>query len=84
MIINKKYKLRQIGNENFIIFPGDMTKVVAFNESAVLLWNSLQDKDFTVQDVCDVLVQNYEVDEDTASNDAANWVYVLKSHNLLQ
>lgn len=83
MIINKKYKLRQIGNENFIILPGDMTKVVAFNESAVLLWESLQDKNFTVQDVCDVLVQNYEVDEDTARNDAVNWVYVLKTHNLL-
>ena len=84
MIINKKYKLRQIGNENFIILPDDMTKVVAFNESAVLLWQSLHDKDFTIQDVCDVLLQNYEVDEDTARNDAVNWVYVLKSHDILQ
>lgn len=84
MKINPKYKLRQVGNENIIILPGDMTKVVAFNESAVLMWNSLLDRDFSVQDACQVLTDNYEIDEETARNDAVRWIYILKSHNLLQ
>ena len=53
MKINPIFKVRKVAGENIILLQGktngDMTRVVAFNESALLMWDSLQGKDFTVE-----------------------------------
>ena len=35
------------------------------NDSALLLWNSIQGKDFTVEDLADILTDNYQLDDNT-------------------
>ena len=51
MKIKPMYKVRQIAGENLIVGQGrlnaDMTKVISLNDTAVLLWKELVDKDFT-------------------------------------
>lgn len=35
------------------------------NDSVLLLWNSIQGKDFTVEDLADILTDNYQLDDNT-------------------
>jgi hypothetical protein len=87
MKINPIYKVRKIAGENIILLQGktggDMTRVVAFNESALLMWDSLQGKDFTVDDAVAVLLDNYDVEEVTARADAGKWVETIRENGLL-
>ena len=87
MNINPIYKVRKIAGENIILLQGktggDMTRVVAFNESALLMWDSLQGKDFTVDDAVAVLLDNYDVEEATARADAEKWVETIRENGLL-
>ena len=76
-----------MAGENIILLQGktngDMTRVVAFNESALLMWDSLQGKDFTIDDAVAVLLDNYNVDETTARTDAEKWAQTLRENGLL-
>lgn len=87
MKINPIYKVRKIAGENIILLQGktggDMTRVVAFNESALLMWDSLQGKEFTVDDAVAVLLDNYDVEEATARADAEKWVETIRENGLL-
>lgn len=87
MKINPIYKVRKVAGENIILLQGktngDMTRVVAFNESALLMWDSLQGKDFTIDDAVAVLLDNYNVDETTARTDAEKWAHTLRENGLL-
>jgi uncharacterized membrane protein len=87
MKINPIYKVRKVAGENIILLQGknsgDMTRVVAFNASALLMWDSLQGKDFTVDDAVKVLLDNYEVEESVARADAEKWVATIKENGLL-
>ena len=87
MKINPIYKVRKVAGENIILLQGktsgDMTRVVAFNDSALLMWDSLMGKDFTVADAVAVLMDNYEVEESVATADAQKWVDTLRENGLL-
>lgn len=80
-------KIRQVVGENVVIMPGvestDMTRVVALNESAMLLYNALAGREFEVADVVRMLVDEYEVDEDAARKDAEAWVADMKKNHLI-
>ncbi len=87
MKINPFFKVRKVAGENIILLQGktsgDMTRVVAFNESALLMWDSLQGKDFTIDDAVAVLLDNYDVEEATARADAEKWVATIRESGLL-
>ena len=69
MRIDTRRKVRNVSGENIIIrqLEGtvDMTQVVALNESAMLLYNELKDKDFTIEDIVQTLLAHYDTDEAT-------------------
>lgn len=87
MKFKEGYKVREIAGEHVVIMQGrfgvDMTRVIALNESSLLLWNELQDKEFSVEDVKQVLLDNYEVEEATAARDAEAWIAKLAECNLI-
>ena len=87
MRTNTNYKVRNVAGENIVLLQGklggDMTRVIAFNESALLMWNTLAGKDFTVADAAQVLTDNFEVDEATAVADAEKWIAQLREGGLL-
>ena len=70
MRIKQEYQVREVAGENIVILQGrygaDLTRIVTFNDSALLMWNELFGKDFTAHDAAAVLLQNYEVEEATA------------------
>ena len=88
MRIKQEYQVREVAGENIVILQGrygaDLTRIVTFNDSALLMWNELFGRDFTAQDAAAVLLQNYEVEEATAQKDAQLWIDKLIECNLLE
>ena len=87
MRINNKMKLRNVAGENIILMQNadgtDMTRVVALNESALLLYNRLMGREFELDDVVHALVDEYEVSEADARKDAESWVAEMKKNALV-
>lgn len=49
----------------------DMTQVYSLNETAAWLWQQMEGKEFTLDQLVAVLREEYEVDEATAQADLA-------------
>lgn len=75
MKTKKGFKLRTICGENIIVAEGieniDFSKIISMNESAAYLWQNIEDKEFTEDELVDLLTAEYEVDETTARKDVA-------------
>ena len=56
MRINPNIKIRDMVSEHIVVMPGavqtDMTRVIALNDSALLLYNALSGRDFELEDPC--------------------------------
>ena len=88
MKIKQGCKVREIAGENVVVMQGqsgtDFTRVITLNDSALLLWQKLEGKDFTCADVATVLTDNYDVDATIAANDASQWVERMKACGLIE
>lgn len=73
MKLNADLVLREVGGEYMIVNPFsdtvDMTQVYSLNETAAWLWQQMEGKEFTLDDMVAVLREEYEVDEATAQAD---------------
>ncbi len=74
MKFKESLELRKIGNENVLV-PLDnseinMGRIISLNESALLVYDALKDKDFNEQDICTLLLSNYEVSYTIAFDDS--------------
>lgn len=69
------FKLRTICGENVIVAEGieniDFSKIISMNESATYLWQNIEGKEFTEEELVNLLTAEYEVDEATARKDVA-------------
>lgn len=87
MRINEKMKIRNVAGENIVIMPSDdaadMTKVVALNESSLLMYNQLKGREFSLDDAVQLLLDNYDIDEATARKDAEAWLADMRKHRLI-
>lgn len=76
MKIKNGFELRDVCGENVIIAHGveniDFTKVITLNESAALIWQQVEGKDFTEDDVVKFLLDEYDVEESQAQTDVRN------------
>lgn len=67
------FNLRVVCGENIIVAEGeeniDFSNIISMNESSAYLWQNIQGKEFTHEDLVDLLTQEYEVDEATALKD---------------
>ena len=66
----KGFKLRSICGEHVVVAEGieniDFSKIISMNESSAYLWEHVAGRDFTAEDLCQLLLDEYEVDEKTA------------------
>ena len=87
MRFDERKKVRTVAGENIVIMQADgeadMTKVVALNESAMLVYEQLKGKEFAVADVALVLTDEYEVDEATALADAEALVASMRHEHMI-
>ena len=82
------FNLRTVCGENILVAEGeeniDFSNIISMNESAAYLWNSIQGKDFEVKDLVDLLIEMYEVDEETATRDARLLVDQWKQAEIIE
>ena len=82
MKINRNYKIHEIAGETIVVNQGtanvNMTRIISLNASARLLFQTLIEQDFTVEDAAEVLVDTYGIDYERALKDAEKWVESLK------
>ena len=75
MKIKEGFVLRELLNEYIVVGEGvsqiNFNRIVSMNESSAYLWRSVEGKEFTVDDLRDLLLDRYEVSEETAAEDAA-------------
>lgn len=73
MKTKKGFNLRTVCGENIIVAEGldniDFSRIINLNESAAFLWKNIQEKDFDVDMLTDLLTEEYDVDEATAKQD---------------
>ena len=80
--------MRSMAGENVVIMQGqttsDMTRIISLNDTSLMLWNELQDRDFTAEDIADIIIDEYGIDGDIALRDARAWVEKLQKCNLIE
>ena len=82
MKTKKGFNLRTICGESIIVGEGieniDFSRIISMNESSAFLWKKIQGTEFDKQQLTDYLLEEYEVDEETARNDVdtlvAKWM----------
>ena len=77
------FNLRTVCGENILVAEGeeniDFSNIISMNESSAYLWNSIQGKDLV-----DLLIEMYEVDEETATRDARLLVDQWKQAEIIE
>ena len=68
------FNLRSICGEHIIVAEGkgniDFSNIISMNESSAYLWQKIIGKEFTNEDLANLLVEEYEVDYETALKDS--------------
>lgn len=68
------FRMRQLGREHIIVGENvklvNFNKMIVLNQSAAYLWEKLGEDEFSTDDISGLLVGKYEVDPDTARQDA--------------
>lgn len=82
------FRVRKLGNEHIIVGEGlsqvNFNKMISMNSSAIYLWESIQGKDFTVEDLAQLLVEKYGIEMDTALKDSSSIAGAWKEAGLVE
>lgn len=69
MKAKKGFHLRKVCGQNIIVAEGkeniDFCSIISMNESSALLWNEIQDKDFSADTLAKILMDHYQIDDKT-------------------
>lgn len=74
MKIKDGFILREMCGENIVTAEGiehiNFNKLISLNSSAAYLWENLIGKEFSVEDMAALLVEQYEIDMELALKDS--------------
>ena len=80
--------MRNICGENIIVAEGnvniDFTNILSLNESAAYLWQRIGDEHFDIDTLTQWLMEEYEVDIDTARQDVIAMVDKWMELNIIE
>lgn len=78
MKIKDGFVLREMCGEYIVAAEGlqniNFNKLISLNSTAAFLWKALENKEFTVEDMAQLLVDEYEIDMELASTDSASLI----------
>ena len=76
MKIKDGFVLREMCGENIVAAEGieniNFNKLISLNESAAYLWMELIGKEFTTEEMAELLIVRYGIDKELAMTDSAN------------
>lgn len=74
MKIKDGFVLRKVCGENIVTGEGlehiNFNKLINFNNSAAFLWNELIGKEFTAEEMAELLIARYGIDKELAMKDS--------------
>lgn len=74
MRTKKGFRLRELGGDYILIGESaelvNFNNIITFNEAAAYLWQNVQGRDFNIETLTQLLLDEYEVSEDIAREDA--------------
>ena len=78
MKIKDGFVLREMCGEYIVAAEGlqniNFNKLISLNATAAFLWKELEGKEFTVEDMAQLLVDEYEIDMELALTDSSNLI----------
>ena len=88
MKIKEGFILRQICGEYVVVGEGlaqvNFNKMLSLNESAAYLWKSVSGKEFTEEDLVQLLLDQYEVSREVAQKDVEKLVAIWKEQGVAE
>jgi hypothetical protein len=78
---------RKTGNE-YVLVPvtnniADMNSVYTLNETGAFLWE-LIDGENTIEDMIEALIREYDIDEQTATNDVFKFINEMRKYLIIK
>lgn len=74
MKTKRGFRLRELGGDYILIGESaelvNFNNLITFNEAAAYLWQNVEGKDFDVETLTQLLLDEYEVTEEVARQDA--------------
>ena len=78
MRIKDGFVLRQMCGENIVAGEGlqhiNFNKLISLNESAAYLWQEVVGKEFTQEEMAELLIARYGIDKQLAMTDSGNLI----------
>lgn len=88
MKIKKGYRLRSLGKEYILVAEGlevlDANTMVSMNETAAFLWKAVEDKEFDAATLAQLLLDEYDVDRETAEKDVEELLHNWNKSGILE
>jgi len=88
MRIKKGFVLRKLKENHVVVGEGlaqvDFNHIITLNPSAAFLWQEVSDRDFSVQELADLLVDRYKISPETALQDASDWAEKLREKGVME
>ena len=76
MKIKEGFILREMCGENIVAAEGlehiNFNKLISLNESAAYLWKELCGKEFSIEEMAELLIARYGIDKELALKDSAS------------
>lgn len=83
MKIKKEIAYRKINGEYFIVNPRNTTLYMPENPVAEFIWERVsQGKNF--EEILNQIIEEFDVDEETARNDLTQFLYELKEEGIIE
>lgn len=86
MKLTGKFSLREIHGEKVIIIKdneGLKLTYLSLNETSAFLWENLQDCEFVLEDIANLLVKQYGINFQIALRDSKIWMDKIKNCGLI-
>ncbi len=88
MRFNKEFSLCEVAGRSFLAPTGskvmDVNKMMDLNETSLFLIKLLQEKEMTHEQLLEKLLEEYDVDRETAANDLSEFISAAKSMGVIQ
>lgn len=88
MKLEKGLSLRKIAGEFIIVRPNlnshDLTNVYTLNSTSAYLWEEIQGKEFSENDLVELLTIKYEIDKERAKKDVTKLISLFRAAKLIE
>ena len=87
MKVNSDFVMRNIAGENILVPTGEAAEkfngMITMNEAAAFMWQNIDEVE-TKEDLVKMVLDEFEVDEETATRDVENFIIELSSINMIE